>query len=85
MATPKKILIQDLELSNKEIARLRKENKKLTKNWILTQKERDKNGMDLMALQIENKRLRKKNKELKEKLEEADKYVVLQKIKNGEF
>ena len=72
MVTPKKIIIKDLELADEEIARLRKENKKLKKYY-----DRDKE--ELMESCYA---LAKENKELKEKLEEADKYVVLQKISN---
>lgn len=55
MTTPKKIIIQNLELADKEIARLRKENKEL-KN-------------ELMEDMKYEEKLEKENKELKEKLE----------------
>lgn len=62
MVTPKKIIIQDLELADKEIARLRKENKNL--KLIIEDSEKQ------MKLYMEDRdNLRKENKELKDKLD----------------
>lgn len=62
MATPKKIIIKDLELADKEIARLRKENKNL--KLIIEDSEKQ------MKLYMEDRdNLREENKELKEKLD----------------
>ena len=71
MATPKKIIMNSLEIADKEIRRLREQ-------LMLTENDRD-------EWKVKAKDLLKENKELKEKLEEADKYVVLQKIKSWEF
>lgn len=62
MATPKKIIIKDLELADEEIARLRKENKNL--KLIIEDSEKQ------MKLYMEDRdNLREENKELKEKLD----------------
>ncbi len=62
MTTPKKIIIQDLELADKEIARLRKENKNL--KLIIEDSEKQ------MKLYMEDRdNLREEKKELKEKLD----------------
>lgn len=55
MVTPKKIIIQDLELANEEIVRLRKENQKLKKYY-----DRDKEELmeSCYALAKENKELK---------------------------
>lgn len=78
MVTPKKIIMKDLELADKEIARLRKENKELENKLMLTENDRDER-------EVKARDMMKENKELKNKLEEADKYVVLQKIRNWVF
>lgn len=69
MATPKKIIIKDLELADEEIARLRKENKELRghkENLIRADKKKTE--------YIEE--LKKENIELKEKLEEVAKELI---------
>lgn len=66
MSTPKKIVIQDLELADEEIARLRKENKKLKKYY-----DRDKE--ELMESCYA---LKKENDKLQDKLEEVTKDLI---------
>ena len=62
MVTPKKIIMKDLELADEEIARLRKENKKLKKYY-----DRDKE--ELMESCYA---LKKENDEMKNKMEELE-------------
>ena len=79
MVTPKKIIMKDLELADKEIARLRKENKELEREnksllyeikcWYENRKERDKRMLEL----------EKENEELKKKLEHYENTEAIQK------
>lgn len=51
--------------------------------YVCTQKETIRERLkEIETLKARIKELEKENKELKKKLEEADKYVVLQKIRN---
>lgn len=58
MVTPKKIIIQDLELADKEIARLRKENK-------LLKARNEELNENCYGLAKENKELKKKLEKLR--------------------
>lgn len=60
MVTPKKIIMKDLELADKEIARLRKENKELEKKLMLTENDRDEREVKARDMIKENKELKKK-------------------------
>lgn len=74
MVTPKKILIQDLELADEEIRRLRKENKNLNeklkrKEWIIANLRDD---IQTLELWLDNKE--KLNEEYRVKLDKYKKY-----------
>lgn len=60
------------------VTELEKDNKELKEKLALTENDRDER-------EVKARDMMKENKELKNKLEEADKYVVLQKIRNWEF
>lgn len=69
MATPKKIIAQDLELADEEIARLRKENKR----------QKDDNKLLIETnerLKERNRELFDENKELKNKCEHLTKIIT---------
>lgn len=72
MVTPKKIIMKDLELSDKEIARLRKEIDKLKEKLMLTENDRD-------EWEVKAKDLLKENKELKEELQHYENTRAIQK------
>ena len=63
MVTPKNIIIQDLELADKEIARLREENRKLK----LHIEAKDKAYVSLLK---DYEELKEKNKEYKAEIEQ---------------
>ena len=69
MTTPKKIIIQDLELADEEIARLRKENKELKQKLEEFAKELIQHHEEYVNIIEMVFELEKENKELKEKLE----------------
>lgn len=75
MATPKKILIQDLEIADEEIARLRKENKNLNSNveWLKSMISiiREENN----SLKIENKWLEIKYKGMLKLYSDSEKEI----------
>ena len=64
MVTPKKILIQDLELADKEIKRLREENRKLNER------------IRFLEQCLDNKE--KVNKQLREELKELNKMMLFE-------
>jgi regulator of replication initiation timing len=69
MVTPKKIIIKDLELADEEIARLRKEHKKLKEDLNFYYKSAKQFREDKDVLMKENEELEEENKELKDKLD----------------
>ena len=79
MVTPKKIIVKDLELADEEIARLRKENKKLKEELNFYYKAAKQFRKDKDVLMKENEELEKENKELKKKLEHYENTKAIQK------
>ena len=68
MATPKKIIIQDLELADKEIARLRKENKDLNKY--------------IKALEIAMKNKEALNETYRKQIDKLKQYEAMYKVRS---
>jgi len=71
MATPKKIIIKDLELADEEIARLRKENEELREHKENLIRADKKKTEYIDKLEKENKRLKARNRALESRLEKA--------------
>ena len=68
MVTPKKIIIQDLELADKEIARLRKENKDLNKY--------------IKALEIAMKNKEALNETYRKQIDKLKQYEAMYKVRS---
>lgn len=76
MVTPKKIIIKDLELADKEIARLRKENEELREHKENLIRADKKKTEYIDKLEKENKELKAKNRALELRLEKALVYNI---------
>ena len=76
MVTPKNILIQDLELADKEIKRLREENRKLKEKLseITMVADDEKQSIEhILELEEENKKLKERVNQLEERLDNKEK------------